>query len=816
MRRNSLAAQNQTQSELTTVTESTVGTVHFVDDGGEVTAQPHQDNARPVSQLEQSVISQFTIKDFLSRPVVVASGTYSTSTTPATILFSNFPESVLTSNAMFKNKWNSNFLLRATAVYRIEFNAMPFQCGWLMFKFMPRPNPSDYLTYMETVRLKSLVQMSQLPGAKFSLEDTNCTIKIPYRSTTEWYELTSSQYSQGWGQVMLIAYTSLRTAATSQQLCDYTIWQSWEDIELAVPTLPQSSMGKHPIVKNSLNVKYLKRKPPTEAETNDGKGPVSSVLSGVTKIANGLGQIPVLSSLMAPVTWYSNLLSGVASSFGWSKPALTDIPHRVILNAHAYEANTNGSDVALPLGLYADSLIKVRNDLGFTDQDESSFAFLVSQWSWGGTFTWTTSQTAGTVLISTVVKPAMADHPVTDTYNLGTMTYNNMSPLSFVSRLFSLWHGSIMIKFRFNKTQYHSGRLQVVFAPGDVAPSGANYESLLREVIDIREGNEVCFTFPYARAIPWLSVRNGDASGIFEMTVLNPLVAAPTVDTTVDIVWEVAGAPDMEFAIPEQTKMYPYYPQMGVDEKDEWYPQMDVSSSDGMTIACNSVGGSFPGPIDDQTQRTIGEAATSLTQLAKRYTQISLVSSLGSAPSVNQGGVLPFWTGGFITTSPSDPFQSSAMLGDYISLFTYLYGFWTGGVRWKFTTDPVASTTVAALQVPAAVNYPTYSGAAFTPGFAGVIPNFTQGYQGHSSVQANLSGGFSVSVPAYMKGRARCVDTSFNRNADTAPAIFESTVGLEWYTMGAGLESHSIAYRAAAEDFQLGMFVCVPPILTGT
>jgi len=242
---------------------------------------------------------------------------------------------------------------------------------------------------------------------------------------------------------------------------------------------------------------------------------------------------------------------------------------------------------------------------------------------------------------------------------------------------------------------------------------------------------------------------------------------------------------------------------------------MDTSSSDGMSIACNSVGGSFPGPIDDQTQRTIGEAATSLVQLAKRYTRILADESDSlPLPSANDGAVLPFWCGGYRGLNNTTPLLNSSIVGDYISLFTYLYGFWAGGVRWRFLTAPVASTTIVTIQTPAPTNFPSFTDdSGFQGGIINGVTPAPYSYFGHTSFQNNLAGGFSINVPAYMKGRARAVDTSFNAGTDTAPAIFETSLCLKWHTIGADLGSDPYLYRAAADDFQLGMFVCVPPIM---
>ena len=70
-----------------------------------------------------------TIKDFLSRPIVINTGLWSSNTAAETQLYTaNFPEALI-SNTMYQEKLRGLVGLRATLVVKVQVNSQPFQQG---------------------------------------------------------------------------------------------------------------------------------------------------------------------------------------------------------------------------------------------------------------------------------------------------------------------------------------------------------------------------------------------------------------------------------------------------------------------------------------------------------------------------------------------------------------------------------------------------------------------------------------------------------------------------------------------------------------
>lgn len=694
---------------------------------------------------------------------------------------------------MWKEKWRGFLNFRATAVFRFTINAMPFQAGLLMLRFIP-----DGVN--DALRTKTVVQVSQLPGISFSLSQTEVTFKIPYRAPTSFYELNNGI---GFGKIFLYAYTSMRTAATSASDCDWVLWQSWEDVVLETPTLPQMSASVP--TRSGKGIRKLKRITPVEAETNEGQGPLSLILGGGSKIARGLGYIPVLSGVMSSASWFLEAAGGFAHSLGWSKPIVSADPHRVVPNPHAYAVTYNGADMSLPAGMSTDNNVVVIDTMGYTDQDELSIDYVKTRWSYASVnagYTWNITDAVDTVLASGTSSCTEGDFDTVDTILAGSITYTNCTPIGFLGRLFFNWRGSILIRFRFAKTSYHSGRLMFSYSPGANSTFGSDQEWLMREVIDLREGDTFCFTLPYCRAQTWLDV--GEPSGYWELKVVNQLRAASSVASVLDYVVELCGGDDLEFAVPRTVNMAPYLPQMdvggGVKELD-----------------CDIVGGGDAPFYDGQCQNTMGETVLSLKQVMLRFSRIFLNPGSGTVTASN-GAIQPYYLGGIKSTSPLAGATTGAIYGDYVSLICSLYAFHRGSMRIRTINDPGMYTHLVSLRCPSSISYGSQGGSADGTGggVTGSTVPFTETAMGiaHNVFPQNLNAGWMVHVPAYMKNRMRTMRLWFlSVNTDQTYSDV-SKLSLGWNAFGSTPSTSMVVERAVGDDFQCGLFLGIPPVTT--
>lgn len=791
-KRISLAETNEIINMEASAIQQNAGTTVFTNDSGEVTGVPHLDVEAPRNKLKPATSRPQEIVDFFSKPIATLAGVYSTSTTARTIIASKTVASMLTYD-MWVSKFRGNLNMRGTIVLRLQINSMPFQSGLLMLKFIPPCNANLY-----SMRTNSPITFSQLPGVTMSLKQGEAIIKFPYRSPTYYYDLLGIINSPiDWGTVIVYAYTSLRTAATSVADCDWTLWASWEDVEIETPTMPQSGGG--PSVRDKRGIRLLKGKIIQDKEVNGGKGPISSILSGGASIARGLGFIPTLGPLMGSAQWFLNRAAGVASSFGWSKPIISDGPMRMINNAHAYGNNADGSETALSLGLSSENSIVPITDIGLTDQDEMSINFIKTRWSFIQANTWNTSQTPYTALYTAQIYPRFFAGSGTATSLNHVVSYYIPTPISFLSNLFRFWRGSIRMRIRISKTDFHSGRLMVVYTPGRVSLN-ANIDYPYREIIDLRDGDSFCLTLPYASAWPWLDTNT--PTGFVSIQVLNPLRAASSVDTTVDIITEISGGDDLEFAVPSHDQLYPFLPQMDCSIENE--------------VRCGMIGGADEPREDNETEITIGEDVSSLAQLCKQYSRLFVSGSTSSTPTVANGSIDPYYIGGLRVVNAATNLQISCIYGDYLSLIVPLYAFWRGGVKVKMITDRNDGHQLVSLLVPSTLSSPTV-GSPGTDPHSGGLPGPTPGTSSYGSCYApaafmsSTNGGFAVRVPPYQPGRYRTVQWSASPT-DSQVSTDKTPMHLHWSSVGVSPDSTSIMLRGASDDFQCGLFLCVPPV----
>lgn len=796
--------------------ENVSKTTEILDEAGSAVAVPHKDTKLTSGGRDFAHVSQtLTVAEFLARPVPVASGVYNTSITAQSVISTGNIWSNYVACTMWRNKTSGFRNFRGTAVLRLVINAMPFQAGILMLKILPGDDAA------KAMRTASAYQFSQLPGAVFSLKQTSALVKVPYRNPN-YYTLNKPDTSnwaltQGWGYWYLYAYTALRTAATSDNAAAWTLFLSFEDVELEMPYAPQMGVvGAPRSAKNTRNIirhTNLRTTIPSEEESRLSAkgGPVSEVLGHVSGITDVLGRIPVLDTVMGNVGWFTRWLQSAASNFGWSRPLVTTDIRRVLTNPFAYGAVATNAVASEPIGLLADHSLAPINDLGYTNEDELSIDFIKRRWSYFTTFTWSSTQTDPSVaLIGLPLCPGAMKSSGNTGATTGVVTslsYADFTTVGFLCQLFKYCRGGLEVRLRISKTEYHSGRLLVVFSPD--APATYNDTTyMFREIVDLREGDEFTFVIPYPFQTPWTDCSN--AYGYLSVFPQTDLAYAPTVLNTVDIIVEVRGANNFMLSLPQPHTLIPLS------------PQMDSRLNDDTEIIDDSgIGGAQQTPLDDEPQYTTGEVASSLSQLCKRFTSCYLYK-IANNPTVNQGYIWPFATGG-LRLAGSIVF-CGPMFGDELSLVTSLYAHWRSSIRVRFVSNTANDIFVTRL---------AYSDSALSSTTGTSLP-LVSTFNNSSSIAATLSskylvgaatcqfpttnnGGFEVSVPAYMQSRYvwyRLADGTYGDSP--AQRVENQQAILLWNTLSGSSTGYGVMYRAAGDDLQCGLFLCVPRMFTGS
>nr|ULF99856.1 MAG: hypothetical protein 2 [Cripavirus sp.] len=714
-----------------------------------------------------------TIKDFLSRPIVIQTGLWSSSTAVETQLYTaNFPE-VLISNSMYQEKLRGFVGLRATLVIKVQVNSQPFQQGRLMLQYFPY---AQYMPNRVALVNSTLQGRSGCPRTDLDLGvGTEMEMRIPYVSPHVYYNLITGQGS--FGAIYLVVYSQLRDQVTGTGSVEYTVWAHLEDVDVQYPTGANIFTGSAPNyamlgqkmlsgnfterdLREIWSSKAYKKKPDriyaqvaSEITQMKESGTIST---GIGKISEGLStmsKIPVLGNLFTRPAWISAQASNIFKLLGFSKPTVQGLPCESKLRGQSRMANFDGADTSHKMALSAQNEIETKPGLSGTSADEMDMGHILSIPNYWDRFTWDTTQTANTKLEDYIVTPMKIkpySNSITDRFRCTHMGY--------VANTHTYWRGSIVYTFKFVKTQYHSGRLRISFIPfyydSTISSGTPDVSRAQKIIVDLRTSTEVSFTVPYVSSRPWMfcvrpeaswlgannSLMYNAATGIVRIEVLNQLVAANNVHQAIDVIVEVNGGPDLTFAGPTLPSYVPYGGTFGAPgpEKEKEREQEYDNNIPEVKIVAQVMGeneaiqrndaqrGAHPMSIDTHKINSnwspeahcIGEKIMSVRQLIKRFGNFHSLDHSNLNPGII---IAPFSVAFPVTTVASTKTMSM------FEYYYFIYAFWRGGMRIKSATSVNQSSTLTAVsrKYPGYILY--YMWSSVQDALNSVINKFTPG-----------------------------------------------------------------------------------------
>jgi hypothetical protein len=786
------------------------GITHAVNDSGVVQStvayvpinRELLDNARTGALHE--------IKDFLARPRIVASGTLaSTDVTNSIIWSAMVPNDFFVNGTIWMDKVKGNVAFRGTLHLTIQLNASRFQQGRYILAFVPTGGAAAPTWYVAT-HTATLTEVTQLPHVEFDLNcDTEATLIIKHFNVQGWSYLKSTSVLGQVGHVRLLPYVPL-TAPTGSTSCSYTIYAHYEDVEVALPVVPQSSSRMRSYVKRRPNWNAAE----AERESKD-LGPLQSIGLSVSDIGRAMVGIPLISSVAGPVRWAGELTAKLASAFGWAKPRNLDPPTFVSRQILHKISNVDTPDNSQKLSYLDKNELEELPGFGGQNEDEMSLNYIASIPAFYKSTNWSSGQSQGANLVSYEVTPRVLYNQTSQASN----TVTHCTPIAFVSRFFAQWRGSIVYKFKIVKTEFHTGRLLLAFAPFDynwstsnIAPTMSDTQFLHRQIIDVRYGSEFEMTIPFQALQQYRPTAGlNRAIGYLHVYILNPLVAPTTVASSVTILTEVSAGPDFEWAVPAP---------LGGSSTAQIVPQMNRG-----TAMCDIVEGTIGGAVDNEkfiaSRTAVGERIVSFRQILKRFENLRKVWGGDGTTSANSFWFNPFMVhineldsvpAAKITDIQSDPFDEIAPCFAVFrgSMRTKMVH-WTTGEVWraKALTRPRTTYSVVSDYNEDYLNLPTGISTQ------NVINRM------FSFAKAELTLGLEVEFPYHNEFPASCIADMAACSSSTSPVISVDGMGTSPSTWGlyervngtVGTYVRPLMLRAIGEDASLGCFVSTVPII---
>lgn len=783
------------------VTCDDAGTTCFVEDTS-VKKNPRE----VIPAFDDYIVRDDTLSAFFAKPQLISIIDWTAAAAAGSNIV-NFSISSRLAQPPILDKLKGFSLFRAKFVVRVEINSNPFQQGLLYLHYIPNQKDRVAVDAGFLSRVNSNIPAKiQHPGSFIYASDKSVEFEVPYVAPSLFYDVRSDRYD--WGHVHLDVMLPLTTGAAGQTISELSVFGYFVDCEFVAPIIPQS--GRSKVRKNT--------------ETREAKGTISSGLLAVSKAADSLSGIPMISTYAASASFVTRSLAGLASYFGFSKPRLLTEPSFMVQQPGRYTGNSTGGDFSHPLGNLSDNSVDVLDTHSVTHMDEMSFSFLKKIPHYYGSIVWTTSQVSDTTLVWDVLTTSMLRTGFTINNGTSTMSYAQNGPVWLLSNFFKHWRGSVKMHVKIAKTKFHSGKLMVAFNPGDkpTLPDNTNSVFLMRNIIDISAQDEFEIEFPYLAWQTWLETGTNVAagnrcSGGFRISVLNSLRAPETCAQSVNLFIYFTFGDDYQFNTPCSTQDN-IFPSGGVT------PLVVSLQSDNQVVFSDVVARSHSTTFRlEANSKASGDVYTSVKQLLTRMTTLVVTTS---APNVTGNfGLINPWvlgtgrhSGGSVTLG--------AAVSDALSMLLPMYMFHRGSMRVLYKPAPTVTTfpyTTASLVTgrnstgsSTFVSLPTTGGCPVPVGSARA-----------TLAELNL---FSLSCaqelighnePMYFKVPPSSQMPAFILPIDdgrVAPPALDLSVPRSYVSVTCPTDTFATASttsfaRGVADDWVSTFFLCAPPIL---
>jgi len=741
------------------------------------------------------------IKDFLARPVLVASGGSITGTSAfATILLPYDYMNVATCPA--PNKMRGFLGFRATTVIRLMVNTTKFTQGRLFLSWIPNQEkrlagPGATANYY----YRSPMTITQTPHVELDVScESQAILRVPYYQELPYLSIPRILPGAASPQFLGVAYCSVYSplsvgASATTTTADYSVFVSFEDVELVIPTVTgvaQSQKGR----------RFGGR---LKDEDKERSLPISRALMLTSEAAQVMTEVPLVSSFAAPAAWLLGALSKTAAAFGFSKPIVDAPVTRVARQELAYMNNCAGSEALVPMGQSAvNSVSSSANKLG-SEVDEMALAYVAQIQTYVYRAVMTDAMVPGNIIMNQSIGGALSLGIMTGpTYNT-TLATKDFTPLVMLWQLYKYYHGSIILTFKIVKTSFHSGRVVLNYIPGGTCLS-LSYDnaSVLKTIFDLQSGNEFEVVLPHMNLSYWLELgsKGNDLFGSFQLQVMNPLVAPDTCATGIEFLCEMRAGPDAEFAVPIESGLAPCIPNEVQGAAKTFYPFNVLVAQSSAMVPCKAVpeAGSFGGlttktdPSMQHCSEIIGEASTSLKQLC------SIANRWGQLNQTSKFGVLGRVFDGIFASASGTPEGAKTAL----SLIAACYGYATGGYKYYFSFPAATSSTGIILSAGTAGSTPLTAITA-VPADAPSNTNYV-GWKYQYAMSNTSSNVVSFSTPAYNQLPMRIINAAHvSYDASNSPVVF--TVQPQGAYTG-----YINSWRALGDDGRFSFWLCTPPV----
>lgn len=669
-------------------TNTTSENVHFVDGD---TPWTYDVAATPDETSKLSGFDDAGLGEFLSRPIKIQQYSW----LPGLQLFEKFnPWTDYFTNPDVLQKINRFRNLRCKLCLKILINGNSFYYGRALVSYNPYLK-DDQVTKNRSFFIQDLIAASNKPHILLDpCSSEGGHLCLPFIWPENYLDITKSGWESQMGECTIHDFDVLRHANGGTDPITVSVFAWAEDVSLLIPTtvgvqtnpapdfevdfgiLPdQSDSNPVPDFEVDPGILQDQSDPTSVVELDDfgfpkpfehqaqsknkskmskkstnmsrddefqTDGLISKPASAVAKAADALTMIPYIAPYAKATSMVADKIGKIARVFGYSRPqVMTDIQPYVPRYCGNL-ANSDAPETVNKLSLDSKNELTVdTRTMGLGGADELTIQSIASRLTFWRQFDWPESATTDSLLASMSVQPFCVD-----TVTSQPITEIHSTALAFASCPFEAWQGSIKFHFKVICSEYHRGRIRLVYNPLTNNAGSVAFNQVYSTTIDISNDREFDYECKWTDIRAWNVCRGIGAAaqddlfktqnavvggtpydnGTLSIYVVNELATPSTTPADVKIQVWVAAGDDFAVAIPSVSlNRLSYFEQQATMQSADTDPVLAQSNDN----SNNPVGGN---PIenygtehapllkeDNQYLVYQGERIVSFKDLLRRY-----------------------------------------------------------------------------------------------------------------------------------------------------------------------------------------------------
>jgi hypothetical protein len=530
---------------------------------------------------------------------------------------------------------------------KILINGNSFYYGRALVSYNPY-SENDQVSVDRAFFLQDIIAASNKPHILLD----PCTSEgghmcLPFIWPENYLDITKSGWENDMGECTIHDFDVLQHANGGTDPITISIFAWAEDVSLLIPTTVAAQSDSTSCVE--LDEFGFPRPFVHQAKTmsnmsNDDEfksnGLISKPASAIAKAADALTMIPYIAPYAKATSMIASKMGNIARIFGYSRPQIMTDIQPYVPRYCGNLANSDAPEAVQKLSLDSKNELTVdTRTMGLAGADELTIHSIASRMTFWRQFDWPEAAVTDSLLASMSVQPFCGD-----TVTAGAVTEIHSTALAFATGPFEAWQGTIKFHFKVICSEYHHGRLRLVYNPLTNNSGPVAFNQVYSTTVDISSEREFDYECKWTDIRAWNACIgiNGIAdntlfstssniagggiadNGTLSVYVVNELTTPSTTPADVKVQVWVAAGDDFAVAIPSSNlKTLSYFQQQASMESPD-APLAQAGDNSNNPVGGNPIDtfGTDQAPLlKDDNQYLIyqGERVVSYKDLLRRY-----------------------------------------------------------------------------------------------------------------------------------------------------------------------------------------------------